>query len=69
MAILLPFVVAMILAGVRPRFVAITVKLFSALLDGSTVIRTQGLSEWIRAWAFNKAAWALAAAASAAVSA
>jgi len=45
--------------GVRPRFVAITVKLFSALLDGSTVIRTQGLSEWIRAWAFNKAAWAL----------
>jgi len=40
---------AMILAGVRPRFVAMTVKLFSTLLEGSTVIRIQGLSEWTTA--------------------
>ena len=36
--------VATILAGVRPRFVATTVKLFSTLLEASTVISSHGLS-------------------------
>lgn len=47
---------AIILAGVRPRFVAMIVKLFSLLGDGSTVTRIQGLSELMTACAFNNAA-------------
>src|ERR1039458_2155121 len=45
-AILVRSAVSMILAGVRPRFVAMMVKLFSALGDGSTEIRIQDLSAW-----------------------
>src|ERR1035438_631441 len=37
--------VAVILPGVRPRLVAMMLKLFSILTDGSTVIRSHGLCE------------------------
>ena len=49
MAIWLRSVASTILAGVRPRFVAMTVKLFSLIREGSTVISIQDLSEWMMA--------------------
>ena len=55
-AMIVSSVVAVILAGVRPRFVAMMVKLFSMLRDGSTVINSQGLSEWMKDCAFSNAA-------------
>jgi hypothetical protein len=48
-AILVRSAVAVMRAGVRPRLVAMIVKLFSVLRDGSTVIRIHGLSELMTA--------------------